>query len=121
MNRDPPTDPGHGSTLCTPEHGNLIGMLERLHEMILVREDAGMIEDALGELAALARCEFAIEESLLRRSDPSHLAAHRSRNVMFLAKLQLFRLHLGSGASGIDRGKLYDFLSEWLVHSLCEP
>jgi hypothetical protein len=121
MNIDHPREPADEASLPLSEHDRLIWLLEHIHDHLLRETDAALIAAELNDLATLARSELRREDGVLKqRLDEPILMVQQWEHMWLLQKLQVFRMRLAGGSQRLDRGELYDFLSEWLVGALRE-
>ena len=105
------------------EHQRLIGLLEHVREVILVKNDLPAIRSTLDELDEYGRWEFGLEESAFDHPRPEDRASHHQEHVVLLEKLRDLRRSIDGDLErleGRERADLYDCLSDWLVHAISE-
>jgi hemerythrin-like metal-binding protein len=101
-------------------HQLMVGLIDELRLMILSRDDRDVIEDTFDELDEVAVSEFAREEEAMRASDPPDRLQHERRHAELSHHLRAMRSRFAAAPDLPPRDELYDFLSDLLVHTLCE-
>ncbi|MBK8209343.1 MAG: hypothetical protein IPK78_04635 [Rhodospirillales bacterium] len=102
------------------QHEQLIGLIDELRLMILSRDDRDLIEETFDELDEVAESEFAREETVMRATDIQDRLDHERRHAELTRNLQSLRRRFTADPDLPRRDELYDFLSDLLVHTLCE-
>lgn len=101
-------------------HDKLIGLIDELRLMILVRDDSVAVEQVLNDLADIAGQEFVKQEELLRQSGTPQWREHKLHHDEMSSRLDALHRRFAYEPAAFDRTELYDCLSDWLVHVLCE-
>jgi hemerythrin-like metal-binding protein len=102
------------------EHQQFIGLIDELRLMILNRDDFVAIEETFDELDEVAVSEFAREEEAMRTNGLPDRLAHQRRHAELSHHLRSLRSQFAAAPDMPQRDQLYDFLSDLLVHTLCE-
>lgn len=102
------------------QHEQMIGLIDELRLMILSRGDSDIIEDTFDELDEVAASEFAREEVQMRAAQVPGRGAHERRHAELARNLRTLRRRFAAEPDRPRRDELYDFLSDLLVHTLCE-
>lgn len=103
------------------DHKRLIGLLNRLHFMVLAGDEASAVGDVLAELVTQTARHFRREEALMLRIGYPHLAAHRGAHEAFCKQLAGHHAAFRDNPPAFAAGPFYDFLADWLiVHMLSE-
>lgn len=106
---------------ATRERNPLAARIESLHATILTTGDPVIIRRELDALARFAERKFAAGEAAepYAPGTPSDRARRRDHEA-YLRRLDGFRQTLAAHPDTDDLGRLYDFLSEWLIGALWE-
>ena len=102
------------------QHHQLIGLIDELRLMILSRDDCDAIEETFDELDEVAENEFAREEEAMRAAELPDRRDHERRHAELTRNLRALRRRFNAAPDLPQRDELYDFLSDLLVHTLCE-
>ena len=102
------------------EHDQLIGLIDELRLMILSRGDRDAIEETFDELDEVATSEFAREEEAMRVTELPDRRDHERRHAELTRNFRSLRHRFNDAPDLPQREELYDFLSDLLVHTLCE-
>ena len=76
-----------GNAAVDHEHGELIALINDLHDMIRHRATQDQVVEALGEIYAQISAHFALEEKIMRDARYADLAAHKEDHESLLDQL----------------------------------
>jgi hemerythrin-like metal-binding protein len=108
------------ASLSDVQDEKLVGLIDELRLLILERDDATAIEEVLDDLASFASHGFAEEEAQMRSSGAPDLQVHKRHHDEMAKRLGSLQRRFEYEPDAIERGEVYDFLSDWLKHVLRE-
>lgn len=97
------------------DHKHLIGLLNRLHFMVLAGDEAAAIGGVLDELVSHMKLHFRREEALMLRIGYPHLESHRRQHEAFCQQLLEYQSSFRASAADFDASSFYDFLADWFI------
>jgi len=96
------------------EHREMIDLINEIYEKLDSAPDADQIEDCLGDIFSTVSMHFALEESLMRKSNYAEYQAHKDNHEELLDQIRDlmddFAADTSAGAVKLERG-----LSDWFA------
>lgn len=97
------------------DHKHLIGLLNRLHFMVLAGDEPSAVGEALDSLVRRFECHFGREEALMRRVGYPHYEQHRRLHAALCQRLAADQASFHRRPNRFDTASFYDLLADWLV------
>jgi len=96
------------------EHQEMIDLINEIYEQLDSDPDADQIEQCLGDIFSTVSMHFALEESLMRKSNYAEYQAHKDNHEELLDQIRDlmddFAADTSAGAVKLERG-----LSDWFA------
>jgi hemerythrin-like metal-binding protein len=97
------------------DHKHLIGLLNRLHFMVLAGDETSAVGEALDSLVRRFEWHFRREEALMLRIGYPHYERHRRLHAALHERLTADQACFHRRPKRFDAASFYDLLADWLV------
>jgi hemerythrin len=106
-----------GVAAMDAEHVQIVGCMNRLHELHEKKSDRASLTSALADLLKVTRKHFADEEAYMEKMNYPDLRKHKHMHVHLLDRLGTFESEFRT--TGNAPAELFPFLKMWLKAHIC--
>ncbi len=99
------------------QHKQLVDIINRLHGLILERNDATLTKDMVSELSAYAVYHFSEEEAFMTSVQYDDIAAQQAAHLFYIDKVNEFSERIGRGEQHVLQ-EACEFLLDWLLEHI---
>ncbi len=100
-------------------HQKLVGMINELHEAMLVGKGKEVVSPILAKLIEYTQFHFSAEEKYMQKYSYPSYTKHKIEHDQFAAKVTDFQTQLNSGKLTLSM-EVMTFLKDWLMHHISD-
>ncbi len=100
------------------DHQRLIGLINRLYDVMRRPEAQAEVGAVIGELSHYAHQHCAAEEALMARAGYPGLAEHRKSHDFLRERVAEYQGEYRAAPRDVIAAELFEFLADWLIHHI---